>query len=66
MSGLRNIRRNRIAGLLRKSSCPFLLYVGRKKLAKRRTFEQFIEDYIELEKKQHKEDYLWYNTSYCI
>ena len=37
------------AALLRKPSCPFVLYVGRKKLVKRRAFEQFLEANIELE-----------------
>lgn len=46
---LSNIGQNRIADLLRKPSCPFVLYVGRKKLVKRRAFEQFLEANIELE-----------------
>lgn len=46
---LSNIGQNRIADLLRKPSCSFVLYVGRKKLVKRRAFEQFLEANIELE-----------------
>lgn len=46
---LSNIGQNRIADLLRKPSCPFVLYVGGKKLVKRRAFEQFLEANIELE-----------------
>ena len=46
---LSNIGQNRIADLLRKPSCPFVLYVGRKKLVKRRAFEQSLEANIELD-----------------
>lgn len=46
---LSNIGQNRIADLLRKPSCPFVLYVGRRKLVKRRAFEQFLEVNIELD-----------------
>ncbi len=46
---LSNIGQNRISDLLRKPSCPFVLYVGRKKLVKRRAFEQFIEDNVEID-----------------
>ena len=38
-----NIGINKIDELLKQSSCPFVLYVGTKKLAKRRAFEEFIE-----------------------
>lgn len=44
-----NIGQNRIAEMLKKPSCPFVLYVGRKKLVKRREFEKYIEENIELE-----------------
>lgn len=43
-----NIGQNRISELLKMPRCPFVLYVGKKKLVKRKEFERFIEDSIEL------------------
>ena len=37
-----NIGLNKIDSLLRTPRCPFVLFVGTKKLVKRREFEQFI------------------------
>ena len=37
-----NIGINKIDSLLRALNCPFVLYVGAKKLVKRKEFEQFI------------------------
>lgn len=37
-----NIGINKIDSLLRSPNCPFVLYVGTKKLVKRKEFEQFI------------------------
>jgi len=37
-----NIGINKIDKLLRTANCPFVLYVGTKKLVKRKEFEQFI------------------------
>ena len=37
-----NIGINKIDSMLRSANCPFVLYVGAKKLVKRREFEQFI------------------------
>lgn len=37
-----NIGINKIDSLLRTPNCPFVLYVGTKKLVKRKEFEQFI------------------------
>lgn len=37
-----NIGQNRISGLLKEPRCPFVLYVGTKKLVKRKEFEKFI------------------------
>ncbi len=37
-----NIGINKIEGMLRKPNCPFVLYVGSKKLVKRKKFEQYI------------------------
>ncbi len=44
-----NIGQNRIAEMLRKPSCPFVIYIGRKKLVKRAAFERFLESSIELD-----------------
>lgn len=35
---------NRIDSLLRSPNCPFVLFVGTKKLVKREKFEQFLND----------------------
>lgn len=37
-----NIGINRLDRMLRMPNCPFALYVGSKKLVKRKEFEQFI------------------------
>ena len=37
-----NIGINKIDSLLRQPNCPFVLYVGTKKLVKRKEFEEFI------------------------
>lgn len=39
-----NIGINKIDSLLRSSNCPFVLFVGTKKLVKRKEFEQFISN----------------------
>lgn len=39
-----NIGINKIDSMLRTPNCPFVLYVGTKKLVKRKEFEQFISD----------------------
>lgn len=41
-----NIGINKIDSMLRSPNCPFVLYVGTKKLVKRREFEQFISDRV--------------------
>ena len=38
-----NIGINKIDELLKQPNCPFVLYVGTKKLVKRKAFEAFIE-----------------------
>ncbi len=38
-----NIVINKIDEMLKQPNCPFVLYVGTKKLVKRRAFEEFIE-----------------------
>ena len=37
-----NIGINKIDSLLRTPNCPFVLYVGTKKLVKRKKFEEFL------------------------
>ena len=37
-----NIGINKIDSMLRSSNCPFVLFVGTKKLVKRKEFEQYI------------------------
>ena len=37
-----NIGINKIDSLLRTPNCPFVLFIGTKKLVKRKEFEQFI------------------------
>ncbi len=43
-----NIGQNRIEKLLRTPNCPFAFFVGTKKLVKRREFEQFINQTLEI------------------
>lgn len=37
-----NIGINKIESMLRNPNCPFVLYVGTKKLVKRKEFEEFL------------------------
>ncbi len=39
-----NIGINKIDHMLRSPNCPFVLFVGKKKLVKRREFEEFIRN----------------------
>ena len=43
-----NIGQNRIEKLLKSPNCPFVLYVGNKKLVKRKEFECFLSEIIKL------------------
>lgn len=43
-----NIGINRIEKLLKMPNCKFVLYVGRKKLVKRREFDKFLSDTVEI------------------
>ena len=38
-----NIGINKIDAMLRKPNCPFVLFVGTKRLVKRKQFEEYIE-----------------------
>ena len=39
---------NKLEELLKVPNCPFVLYVGKKKLIKRRAFETFIAENVEI------------------
>lgn len=41
-----NIGINKIDAMLKQPNCPFVLYVGNKKLVKRREFEDFIRSQL--------------------
>lgn len=41
-----NIGINKIDNMLRMKNCPFVLYVGTKKLVKRRAFEEYISSRV--------------------
>ena len=41
-----NIGINKIDEMLKQPNCTFVLYVGTKKLVKRRAFEEFIENRV--------------------
>lgn len=43
-----NIGINRIDEMARQPNCPFVLYIGRKKLIKRKEFENYLSKVIEL------------------
>lgn len=43
-----NIGINKIEQLLKSPRCSFVLYVGKKKLVKRKSFESFLEKQIKL------------------
>lgn len=41
-----NIGINKIEAMLKQPNCPFVLYIGTRKLVKRKAFEAFLEDRI--------------------
>ena len=43
-----NIGINRLEELLKRPNCSFVLYVGKKKLVKRREFEKFLSSTVEI------------------
>ena len=43
-----NIGINKIDEMLKNPKCPFVLYVGTKKLVKRKEFERFISNSLEI------------------
>ena len=52
-----NIGINKIDDLLKQPNCPFVLYVGTKKLVKRKAFEEFIEGKVAI---LQQSDFNWY------
>lgn len=43
-----NIGMNRIDAMLRSPDCSFVLFVGKKKLVKRKEFEEFIHNQVDV------------------
>ena len=43
-----NIGINRIDTMLNNPTCPFVLYVGKKRLVKRKEFERYLEKKLEV------------------
>lgn len=43
-----NIGINKLRDLMNMPRCPFVIYIGRKRLIKRKEFEKFIERQIEI------------------
>lgn len=43
-----NIGINKIDSMLRSPNCPFVLFIGRKKLVKRIPFEEYISNALEI------------------
>lgn len=43
-----NIGINKLESLLRTPRCSFVLYVGKKKLVKRKEFEKFVSENVEI------------------
>lgn len=43
-----NIGMNRIDDMAKQPNCPFVLYIGKKKLIKRKEFEKYLEKVSEL------------------
>lgn len=41
-----NIGINKIDSMLREPNCPFVLFVGTKKLVKRKEFEQYVSEHF--------------------
>lgn len=43
-----NIGINKLRELMNMPRCPFIIYIGRKRLIKRKEFEKFIDSQIEI------------------
>ena len=61
-----NIGINKIDSMLRTPNCPFVLFVGTKKLVKRKEFEQFISEKLVsfFTQRLEKKDVICYNL--CV
>ena len=55
-----NIGINKIDEMLKRPNCPFVLFVGTKKLVKRKAFEEYIEGRVAISKDIEKRTLLWY------
>lgn len=47
-SAYSNIGINKLGELMKQPRCPFIIHVGRKRLIKRKEFEKYIENQIEI------------------
>ena len=47
-SKISNIGENKLYEITQNPKCPFVLYVGKKRLIKRKEFEKFISENIEI------------------
>lgn len=47
-SKLSNIGENKLYSLVNKPRCPFVIFVGKKRLIKRKEFERYISESIEI------------------
>lgn len=45
---LSNVGENKLYSLVRQPRCPFVLHVGRKRLIKRKEFEKYLSERIEI------------------
>lgn len=43
-----NIGMNKLRSMADEPSCPFVLYIGRRKVIKRREFERYLEKAVEI------------------
>lgn len=43
-----NIGVNKLRSMADKPSCPFVLYIGRRRVIKRREFERYLEKAVEI------------------
>jgi len=48
MLGIKSINQRFLREIIKEQSCPFVLYVGKKQLIKRKLFEQYINKIREI------------------
>ena len=61
-----NIGINKIDDMAKSPGCPFVLYIGRKKLIKRKEFEKYIEKSLEIQLRKVKIFRTKYKDKYQI